>query len=177
MKRKPPTEDPMEQWRYKGDLRTIDGELPHGCPWNRHWYIGQGEPHYPPGSPDTPGHHLPFWTDYIITLIPLNNGKWMARPIKADVLFTVDSPQFDTREIALRKAVAQVIRICRVRARWKAEGPEPWRQPSSDWLLSLEQAQTLITWAMSLLDLPARKLFAQPPEPAPLPLGQLSLFP
>jgi hypothetical protein len=33
---------------YTGPLRTAAGELPQGCPWNRHWGLCQGEFYSPP---------------------------------------------------------------------------------------------------------------------------------
>ena len=169
MRRKPDKPDPLEWYRYKGDLRTDAGELPLGCPWNRHWSISQGEPLYPFGEWGCASRDLSFWTDYTITLIPLNNGKWMARPIKEDVLFTVDSPQFEDRDTALRKAVAQVLRLARRRARLTGDTANPCL------VLRPQLAQDLIGWACSLLDRPAPTLFVKPPPPASPPEGNRQL--
>ena len=149
----------MKRNQYAGDLRTIDGALPRGSPDNYHWAIGQGEPHFP--FEKWGGDRVPFWTDYTITLIPLNNGKWIARPIAGDCLFWVNSPQFDDRAPALRAAVAQVLRLIRRNS----------RRPFTPYAkLSPDLARDMIAWACGLLDRPATPLFVPEPEaPPPVP--------
>jgi hypothetical protein len=159
--------------QYTGPLRTASGELPQGCSWNRHWGLGQGELHHPPGYGDNHSHgqaHLLHGIDLTISLIELNNGHWVARPIKKDVLFDVDSPQFPTREAALRAAVAHVIREARWRARATGEClPFGYK-------ISPEKAQEIIDWAMGLLDLEPAKLYHLPaPAKSEAVRGQLEL--
>jgi hypothetical protein len=162
MRRKPAAPDPIDKYRYTGELRTVDGQLPRGCPRNWHWSISQGEPLYPFGEWGHGSRDLSFWTDYTITLIPLNNGKWIVRPIKSDVLFSVTSPQFDDRATALRTAVAEVLRRVRRNAR-----PQRWVNPYQ--VLRPALAQELVEWALSLVDRPAPRLLVKPPPKPPAP--------
>jgi hypothetical protein len=151
-------------YRYNGPLRTADGKLPQGCPWNRHWGLRQGEFHEPPEDRTT------YRIDLAISLIELNNGRWIARPIRKDVLFDIDSHQFETREAALRAAVAHVIR--RVRWRVRATGdclPFGYK-------INPEKAQEIITWAMGLLNLEPLNLYHPPaPDISEAVRGQLEL--
>jgi hypothetical protein len=136
---------------YTGPLRTAAGELPQGCPWNRHWGLCQGEFYSPPDRTS-------YRVDLSISLIELNTGDWISRPIKKRVLFDIDSPQYPTREAALRAAVAHVIR--KVRWRLRASGD----YLPLDYPISPEKAREIIAWAMGLLDLEPPRLYC-PPEP------------
>lgn len=154
----------LASWQYTGPLRTASGELPHGCPWNRHWALWQGEFYRPPDD------RILHRVDLSICLIELNNGRWLARPIRSDVLFDINSPQFESRHAALRTAVAHVIR----KARWRARARGDFLPYG--YKISPETAQEVITWAMGLLNLEPAKLY-HPPAPAKGPgvSGQLQL--
>lgn len=148
----------MEWYRYTGPLRDTQGRPPSGCPWNRHWYLGQGELHHPVDYPRVS-------IDYAIALIELNNGRWIARPEhRGRHTFTVDARQYDTREEALRTAVAAVIRM----ARWAARRPRAERRFGPHRAMSPEQAERVIRWALGLLgrEAPATIRLCAPEKPA-----------
>lgn len=155
-KMKPKQQITHDSWQYTGPLRTASGELPQGCPWNKHFSLCQGELHYPPNDRDMRR------IDMTIGLLELNNGRWIARPTMRDrntIGYSVYSHQFETRDAALRSAVAYVLRMARWRSRDTGEYYVHGYQ------ISPEKAQEVITWAMALLNLEPVKLY-HPPAPA-----------
>ena len=167
MKRSKPPEEPP--YAYKGDLRTASGELPRGSPCHNHWALGQGEPLWPFGQWGYGDRNLSYWTDYTITLIPLNNGKWQAHPIKGEALFgPAWSRQFDDRTTALRCAIAEVLRLVRQRTR---VDPKTLPLLARDYRPTPALAQELVDWAFSLLgrEKPAPRLWIPAPVPPPPP--------
>lgn len=162
---------------YDGPLRTKEGKMPTDQ-WGHYFALHQGELHDPPDY-----HKLWCGIDWSIGLLELNNGNWLARPTREVLEYTVKSIQYPNREAALRAAVAKVIRMARVRARWSDEERYGSNYPAVrapvGWKLTPEQAQSIITWATGLLGQPAPVLRVTPPPPpppAPLPLGQLEMF-
>lgn len=161
--------DPMEHYRYKGDLRTADGKMPM-WQWGNYFALSQGELHH---HPDYQAGRLYCGIHWSIGLLRLNNGKWLARPVRDTVNeYTVRSRQFDTREQALRAAVAHVIRMARERYRWddaKFYGSSyPTVRAPFGWKLTHEQAQSTISWACALLGRQPPRLLVARPRPEPI---------
>ena len=169
-KKAPPNEEPS--YAYKGPLRTAKGEMPCGSPCHNHFYLRQGELYYSPKYPAR-------WAgiEWSIGVLPLNNGNWLARPLStlrkkaakalgfAPLEYYVGGIQFETRDTALRAAVAAVVRLARYRYRHVEDNHYGMYR---DWKLTREQAQAHIDWAYSLLGLPAPQLFVPRPKPAPI---------
>jgi hypothetical protein len=152
-------------------IRTAAGELPNGSPCHRHFALSQGELFYPPGYRDG-DYRLVRGIDLTIGVLPLDNGRWLARPTSYDGLpYSVWGTQFGSRETALRAAVARVLRVSRCRAR-AVHGDLPF-----GYKIKHEQAQAIITWALGLLGCPPQPLFRVAPCPAIVPeRGQMDLF-
>lgn len=119
---KPPT---TPEWTYDGPLRTLSGE--RGEWQGGHYFFAprQGEWHKMPGRFGG--------IDRQIGLVPLNNGKWLAAPPG----LWVWERQFDSREHALRCAVAAIIRRM--------------RSPRYPWPIGRQERAEVIEWLRSLL--------------------------
>lgn len=183
MKKPQRSEPDMERFRYKGDLRTAGGHMP--CDqWGNYFSLGQGELHHHPaymaGGAGRYGGCRSIGIDFSVGLLALNNGKWLARPTREVLSYTVNSRQYDSRVHALRHAVAKVVRMARRRARydWRkvpGYGCFKW-DPNPDFKMSVEEAQSVIAWAFGLLNLPAPTLHVAPPAPPPIAIdGRLNL--
>lgn len=152
---------------YTGPL-TIDGHLPGYYPPNPCFTSNQGES-YPEPISQTPAHYLS------IHLIQLDNGKWIASPTRVDSLCASWNTQYADRETALRKAVAEVIKRIRYKARKTDSGMIGFQ-------IDTKQANELIAWAYSLISMDPPPILLTPSiaEPTsvirPLRWRQTTLF-
>jgi hypothetical protein len=151
-------------------IRTAAGELPNGSPSHCFFALSQGELFYPPGYRDD-DHRLLHGINFTIGVLLLENGRWLARPTMGRSSYSIWATQYESRETALRAAVARVLRDCRARARpVRGDLPLGFR-------ISHELAQEVITWALGLLGCPPQPLFRVTRRQAVIPeRGQMDLF-
>lgn len=109
------------------------------------------------------------WGDAIIGVLRLENGRWLAYPDDTPSPYTIYSPSYPTRRMALRRAVNFV--ILRARNTYRSGGPAPFENTA-------ERANTIIAWALRVLNRPARRVkprasVPSPPTWAGTPIGRL----
>jgi hypothetical protein len=110
-------------------LQTATGEPPQAG-MGRFFRDDQGEIF----EPDNPQHRSAV---AIIGVLPLDNGQWLVRHNG----FSIDNPQFPTREAALRCSIARKIKDFRRFARQSADQGIHWDAGA---------AGRMIEWALSL---------------------------
>jgi hypothetical protein len=151
----------LDPWPYDGPIADVDGKRP----FNHYLWPTESWWAY-----DELGHRG-FSARFHFGIIALNDGRFATEGFVWQIEANSDSAHngrpgkpvvFETREKAIRIAVARFIRLCRWATKWHG---------TPDYL-TLDKSRRAINWALGIAKRPAIE-FAPivPPAPKPVPTG------